>query len=157
MGTLDEHLQRAEGFLELGLHHEAWEELEKLEPAARAHPDVLSLRLDILLALERWEEAIALGTGCCRKWQTHDGFFLRTADALMRLADYEKATALLRSAQETLRSQAEYHYMIARAAALRGLLEDAKKALRDCFHRDKFYRERALDDPDLRPVWDSFR
>jgi predicted Zn-dependent protease len=147
----------AEGFLELGLHHEAWEELEKLPDAARAHPDVLLLRLDILLGMERWQDAVTLGAGCCMNWRTHDVFFLRTADALMHLRDWGNALVLLKSAPESLHVKPEYHFAIARCAARLGLVSDAKAALQECFSLDKGYRQRALDEHDLQAFWESFR
>lgn len=145
----------AEGFLEIGQHREAWEELEKLPDAARAHPDVLLLRMDILLAMERWEDAVVLGAGCCMNWRTHDAFFLRTADALMHLKDDENALVVLKSAPESLQAKPEFHYAIAKCAASIGLVSDAKKALQECFSLDKSYRQRALDELDLQAVWES--
>ena len=147
--------QLAEGYYELGLYVDAWEQLDKLPVEDLAEADILSFRLTLLLALNRWDDAIALGVGCCRAFPTREEFFLRTADALVRLADYEKATALLKRAPESLSAQAEYHYMLARCASLAGQVEDAKKALHDCFKRDKFQRQRALDDPDLAAVWNA--
>ena len=143
----------AEGFLELGLHLEAWEELERLPDAARAHPDVLLLRMDILLGMERWQDAVTLGAGCCMNWRTHDVFFLRTAGALMHLRDYENALVLLKSAPGSLHAKPEYHYAIARCAARLGLTSDAKTALKECLSLDKSYRQRALGNPDLEPIW----
>ena len=50
------HLSAARGLLELGLPHEAWNELEAIEPAdRRAEVSVLGLRVAIYHALERWE------------------------------------------------------------------------------------------------------
>jgi hypothetical protein len=41
------HLQAAQGWLELGDHIEASEELEKITPQLRAHPDVLKARWEV--------------------------------------------------------------------------------------------------------------
>ena len=38
------HLKAAEGWFELGNHLEANEELEKIAPKLRVHPDVLEIR-----------------------------------------------------------------------------------------------------------------
>jgi predicted Zn-dependent protease len=149
MNRFGASFELAEGFYELGLYVDAWEELDKLPVEVQADPDILSFRLNVLLALNRWDDAVALGAGCCRAFPSRDEFILRTADALVRLTDYEKALALLKGAPATLRAQAESHYMLA------GLVEDAKKALHDCFKKDKFHRQRALDDPDLTAVWDA--
>ena len=71
----------------------------------------------------------------------------------MRLADYKKATTLLKSAPETLHLQAEYHYMLARCAARAEQFNEAKQALQRCFSLDKYYRQRALDEPDFESIW----
>lgn len=151
----DVSLAPAEGYLELGLYDDAWAELDKLGPGGGADPDVSILRLDILLGLNRWEDAVALGIGCCRDWQNHDGIFLRTASALAGLEDFGKALELLRNAPEELQQKPEYHYLVARCASRAGRIADAKLALRECFNRDRSYRQRGLDDPDLQPVWNS--
>jgi hypothetical protein len=44
------HLQAAQGWLELGNHTEANEELERITPLNRAHPDVLQVRWRIYAA-----------------------------------------------------------------------------------------------------------
>ena len=49
------HLSAAQGYLELGLPHDGWNELEAIEPAdRRAEVAVLGLRVAIFHALERW-------------------------------------------------------------------------------------------------------
>ena len=52
------HLEAAEGWLELGNHVEANEELEKITPQLRVHPDVLELRWQIHAAANQWEAAL---------------------------------------------------------------------------------------------------
>ena len=52
---LSDDITRAEGFFELGMHNEAWNETEELPPIDRAEPLVLELRLRILTALSQWE------------------------------------------------------------------------------------------------------
>jgi len=134
---------------------DAWMELDKLEPKATAHPETLLLRLDILIGLKRWEDAIAMGIGCYRDWSTYDTFFLKTATALIRFGDWQNAYGLLTNAPESLHALPEYHYAIARRVSRQGLIRDAKDALKECFDRDKGYKQRSLDDPDLKRLWDS--
>ena len=52
------HLRAAQGWLELGNHAEADEELEKITPQLRAHPDVLKVRWEIYAAAKKWEAAL---------------------------------------------------------------------------------------------------
>src|SRR4051812_22314205 len=52
------HLQAAQGWLELGNHLEANEELEKITARLRAHPDVLEIRWLIYAKEEKWEACL---------------------------------------------------------------------------------------------------
>ena len=54
------HLQAAEGFLELGLPHEAAEALEDIEPDLKNRPEVIAVRVGIYEFLKRWEEMAML-------------------------------------------------------------------------------------------------
>jgi len=153
VNRLDSILAPAQGYFELGLFNDAWEELDKLEPKAKAHPDVLLLRLDILLALSRWEDVVTMGIGCCSTWCDFDGFFLKTARALIHLNDFGHAYNLLKNAPESLHALPEYHHEVARCAAKQGLRSEARNALQECFNRDKSYRLRVLDDPDFEAVF----
>ena len=49
------HLQAAQGWMELGNHEEANEELELIDAPLRAHPDVLEVRWLIHQKVENWE------------------------------------------------------------------------------------------------------
>ncbi len=56
------HLQAAHGWLELGNHIEANEELEKITARLRVHPDVLELRWRIFAAAKNWEAALDIAS-----------------------------------------------------------------------------------------------
>jgi len=49
------HLEAAQGWLELGNHEEANEELELIDAPLRSHPDVLEVRWGIYAKVENWE------------------------------------------------------------------------------------------------------
>ena len=155
MNRLEILINPARGYFELGLFEDAWMELDKLEPKVTQHPETLLLRLDILLALERWEDAIAMGTGCCQKWHDYDSFFMKTATALISFGDWHNSYGLLKNAPETLLKSPEYHYTVARCASRQGLIKDAKRAIAECIRLDKSYRKRFLNDADLERVWDA--
>jgi len=71
------HLNAAEGWLELGNHPEANEELEKVTPSLRAHPDVLATRWHIYAHARNW--------GAC----------VDIAAAIIQLDDPTPATAIV--------------------------------------------------------------
>ena len=59
------HLQAAEGWLELGMHVEAFNELDEIEPLHQTHPEVLLLRGRIYLAGNKPDQAhVILSTVC---------------------------------------------------------------------------------------------
>lgn len=53
--------RKAEGFITLGLHVDAWETLEDLPISAKNHQRVLELRLEILCHEKEWRKAVILG------------------------------------------------------------------------------------------------
>ena len=52
------HLRAAEGWLGLGNHLEANEELERITPQLRAHPDVLEVRWHIYAKETKWDACV---------------------------------------------------------------------------------------------------
>lgn len=59
----NQHLEAAEGWLELGNWKEANEELELITPQLRAHPFVLEMRYKIYVAAKKWEMAVEIARG----------------------------------------------------------------------------------------------
>lgn len=150
-----EKMEAAHGYHELGMHIDAWRVLDDLPAEDKAHPLVMLLRLDILLGMDRWDDAVALGTGACRQWPVIDGFFFKTATALIELEDHQKAKLLLLAGPESLQQKALYWYVLACCQCRTGEVEEAKKSIVECFERDKGLRMRALYDPDLERIWES--
>ena len=54
------HVVAAQGWLELGDHIAANDELEKVSARLRAHPDVLDVRWQIYARAEKWEACVDL-------------------------------------------------------------------------------------------------
>ena len=148
-----EKMEPAHGYYELGMFDDAWKTLDDLPPEDKKHPLVVLLRLDVLIGLDRLDEAIALGTGACRQWPVIDGFFLKTATALIDLKDYPKAKDLLLAGPESLHQKATYWYDLACCQCRTGEVEEAKKSLKECFERSEAFRLRALYDPELEDIW----
>lgn len=61
MNALRQAIEKAEGFVTLGMGVEAWETLEDLPPGAKNVPRVLELRLESLVCLRNWPMAEILG------------------------------------------------------------------------------------------------
>ena len=54
------HLTAAQGWLELGNHEEAFEELEQIDAPLRGHPDVLEANLVLLVALGQYGDGVTV-------------------------------------------------------------------------------------------------
>ena len=58
------HLRAASGWLMLGNHTEANEDLDRISPQRRGHPDVLEVRWQIYAKAGKWESAFELAEVC---------------------------------------------------------------------------------------------
>ena len=57
--SYQEQVRSAQGYYELGMQAEAWEELDAVEAEHGDEPAVIQMRLLLLLKERRWEEALA--------------------------------------------------------------------------------------------------
>src|SRR5687767_2583419 len=69
------HLKAAKGWVELGSHLEAFDELEKIAPLNRAHPDVLEVRWEIYTLAGRHDCALPIAEALIKlvpkRYQVH--------------------------------------------------------------------------------------
>jgi hypothetical protein len=105
----------------------------------------------------RWEDGAILGLSLAKLWPEHFDFWIHAAFCLHELKRTAEAKQTLLNAPVAIRETALYSYNLACYEAQLGQHEKAKVLLAECFTRDKSMRDGALDDPDLAPVWDSFR
>src|SRR5215510_4101205 len=128
-----QHCQAAVGYVELGMFQDANDQLEKIDPFNRAAPEVLAVRLAIYHGLKKWE-------------------LMR--EIAKRLADFQPNDILL-NAETKFPKEAIIKYNLACYFCQMGDTENAKNYLRQAFEIDSSWRLKALDDEDLRPLWDS--
>jgi len=82
------------------------------------------------------------------------GWWISLAYATRRCESIEKAETILLRASELHSDNALIEFNLACYASVTGRLEDAKTRLRHAIELDKEIRRVALDDEDLRPLWD---
>ena len=149
------HLTVAEGYVELGMMAEGNDELESLSPEVRRAPEVLSLRAQIYSKLKKWDllqivaKQLALDDAENPQWHILWASATRRADCI------EAARLILLTAIERHPQSAVMHYNLACYECQLGDLEVANARLRHAFKLDPKLRVHALDDEDLRPLWDS--
>ena len=79
------HPQAAVGWLELGNHVEANEELENITPTLRTHPDVLVVRWQIHAKAKQWEGAFEIARTFVETVPEFPNGWIYQAEALRRM------------------------------------------------------------------------
>jgi tetratricopeptide (TPR) repeat protein len=153
--TIASLLEPFYGYLELKMYLDANDELENLPAKVKVHPAILHARLELLVEMERWEDGTALGKSLCGLWPDEHEFWFKTAYCLHELKRTAEARETLLAAPSPIRNTALYCYNLACYEAQLGNLGNAKLLLRQSFDTEPAYRDGALDDPDLEPLWSS--
>jgi predicted Zn-dependent protease len=149
------HLRAAEGWLELGTWHEANEELERIAPLMRAHPDVLRMRVEIYSAAKRWEYAAEVASTLSRIAPDEAFGHVRLAFALLELKRTREALETLLPVADKFPDIWVIPYNLACYSCQLGDMTGARDWLAQSFKAGdaKAIKLMALDDPDLSPLF----
>jgi tetratricopeptide (TPR) repeat protein len=149
------HWQAAVGYVELGMFTEADSELDKIDPFCRAVPEVLAVRLAIYRGLEKWELMQEVSERL-RQWEPHNvQWTISLAYATRRAYSTATAMEILLNAVTKFPKEGAIPYNLACYYCQLGQIEKAKCYLRKAFALDLNWRKAALEDEDLRPLWDT--
>jgi Flp pilus assembly protein TadD len=106
------------------------------------------------MAAKKWDMAAAVASHLVKVDPETAGWWISLACALRRTESIEKAEAILLRAQTIDPKVAMIAFNLACYASVTGRMEEAKARLRHAIDLGKDIRELALDDEDLRPLWD---
>jgi predicted Zn-dependent protease len=149
------HLNAATGYLGLGMHMEAWNELEEIGPDKRALPEVLNVRIEVCRALEKWEMMAEIAQHLGKLEPDEAEHPINLAFAVRRFKDTQAAAKILEEAKNRFPQEATIPYNLACYRAVAGNVGEARQLLAEAFTLDASLRLTALDDQDLVGVWDS--
>ena len=153
----DFFLRSAEGWLELGNWLEANEELERITPEMRAHPHVLLMRWEIYAKAKKWEMAVEVGRALSEMLPDNSWGFIHYAYSLHELKRTNEAWGVLIPVADKFPDVFRISYNLACYCCQLGDLNDSmqwlKKAISIAGKKD--IRLMALDDPDLKPLWEQ--
>lgn len=155
MDSIETLLEPFTGYFHLGMFHEANDVLEALPVELKTHPKVLEARLVLLMEMKKWEDGVLLGQSLIELWPQELEFHFKTAYCLHELWRTREAKETLEAAPSAIRDTAVFYYNLACYEAQLGNVDEAKQLLKQCFQKEPRYREEALDDPDLEPLWKS--
>jgi tetratricopeptide (TPR) repeat protein len=148
-----QYLTAAQGYLDLGMPLDADAELDLIDPFCRHLPEVLELRVQGYLALEKWELMRTAAKRLVDDDPDNIQWSVWLAFATRRAVSIDSAKAILLEAVERHPEASIFHYNLACYESVQGDVEVAKARLQHCFNLDPVWRLKALDDPDLRAVW----
>ena len=149
------------GWLELGVYSEAEAELNRISAEQQSHPDVLEVRWVIVAQTKRWELALQIARALLKCAPQRSSGWLHQAYSLRRTAadGIKLAWEALLPAYDKFPREATISYNLSCYACQMQKLEEARVWLRRALKIDDKtkIKEMALDDPDLRPLWEEIR
>jgi Flp pilus assembly protein TadD len=141
------------GYRELGMFDDAANALEEIEPEDKTRNEVLYARVDIYLSAKKWHLAAAVGRHLVKAGAENPAAWINLAYAVRRDENLETAEAVLLRARRLHPKSALIAFNLACYASVVGHMEEAKARLQHAIDLDKDIRRLALDDEDLRPLW----
>jgi predicted Zn-dependent protease len=148
-------LLAAQGYLELGMVEEALSELASVSSEAHSDPDLIELRLHILMHGKRWNDALVAANELLRISPQAVPGYIHGAFALHELGRTAEARDLLLQGPPLLRKDPTFHYNIGCYEAVLGNRDSALRSLQESFALDETYRDFARCDPDLAAIRDA--
>jgi tetratricopeptide (TPR) repeat protein len=150
------HLQAAQGWIELGDHLEANQELERITPQLRTHPDVLEVRWHICAKVEKWNACVDLAEAIIKLDPNRPEAWVHRSFALHELERTKEAFDQLLPVVGRFPKVWTIPYNLACYCAQLGLLDECRKWFKKAMAIDEHtVKKQAIDDPDLQPLWDS--
>jgi tetratricopeptide (TPR) repeat protein len=134
---------------------EANSELDRIDPFNRAAPEVLALRIAIYHGLQKWELMQELAKRLADFQPDTIQWTVSLAYATRRANSIEAAKEILLRAEPRFPREGIIKYNLACYYCQLGEIEHAKNHLKKAFEIDSDWRVAALEDADLKPLWDS--
>ena len=106
------------------------------------------------MVAKKWDMAAAVASHLVKVDPGTAGWWISLAYSLRRTESVEKAEAILLRAQAIHPKVAMIAFNLACYASVTGRMEEARKRLRLAIDLDKDVRLLAIDDEDLKPLWD---
>ena len=153
------HLEAAEGWLGLGNPAEAQAELKLIRPRLRRHPGVLEVLWTIHAQSRHWEQAADVAESLATVLPEKSFGWIHWAYSLHELNRTAEALAVLEPVSELFPDQFVISYNLACYHCQLGNGESSLKWLKEAMAKSdrEEIREMALNDPDLKPLWQQIR
>ena len=128
--------------------------LEEIAPEDKNRNEVLGARVNLYMVAKKWDMAAAVASHLVKVEPENEAWWINLAYSVRRSEGVEKAEAILLRAQAIHPKVAMIAFNLACYASAAGRMEEAKERLRHAIELDKEARKLALEDEDLKPLWD---
>jgi tetratricopeptide (TPR) repeat protein len=150
------HLSAAVGWLGLGRHIEANEELQKIAPENAAHPDVLEVLWHIHARTGQWQFCVEIAAAIIKLDPKRSFGWTHSSIALHELKRTQEAFDQLRPVAERFPNTWRIPYALACYCAQLERFMESQLWLRKAMAVDRESVKRtAITDPNLKPLWVS--
>jgi tetratricopeptide (TPR) repeat protein len=150
------HLRAAQGWLELGNHLEANQKLERITAQLRSHPEVLEVRWHIHAHAKKWDACVDIADAIIKLAPERSDGWIHRSFSLHELKRTQEAFDQLLPMAETFRGIWTIPYNLSCYCAQLGRLNESENWLKKAMTIDEHTVNRAaIDDPDVKPLWDS--
>ncbi len=148
------HVLTSSGYLDLGMFDDAALALEEIEPKDKTRVEVLGARVALYMATRKWDMAAAVASHLVNVQPDNLDWWINLACAARQHEGVESAEAVLFQALELHHDNAAIEFNLACYASVLGRFEEAKERLGRAIEFDEQFQKLAIDDEDLRPLWD---
>lgn len=150
----ESRLRVVQGYQELGMSEEAWEELGDIERRFPATPPIVQMKVLLMEGDRDFDRAFEL-TSELRRMEPHGAAgYIHGAYCLHEMGRTDEALTMLEAAPESVRDEALYHYNKGCYQAALGDVETARTCLSKSFDLDGRLLAIARKDPDLTGLQD---
>jgi tetratricopeptide (TPR) repeat protein len=150
----EKQLRAAQGYYELGMLEEAWDEVLSIEPTHQDERSVLHVKLLLQLKSGQWDMALETSRCLCEIDPDDYMGYIHAAYCLHEMGKTLEARQLLMAGPRSLREKAVYYYNIGCYEVTLGRLEKGRRNLEQSFEIDRHLVAVARQDPDLADLWD---
>lgn len=156
---MQNHLNAAKGWLDLGNHAEASRELDQIAGALRVHPDVLEVRWQICARMKMWTAALEISSAIIELAPERSFGYLHQAYSFHALGYTEKAYNALTQVAGKFPEVIAIPYCLACYACQLQRVDDAYQWFEQAvtIGDEKRIVQAALNEPMLQPIWDRLR
>jgi tetratricopeptide (TPR) repeat protein len=149
----ERHVLASKGYLELGMFGDAVQALEQISAEDKTHKEVLYAVL-VNLAARNWDIAVPMAADLVKAEPENPIPWLLLASAVRHVGNVEQVEIVLLKARAWLPRDPLILFKLACCASATGRIEEAKLHLGHAIDLDENVQGWALDDEDLRSLWD---